>query len=230
MGCCAVTLHCKILLLKSSSLPSPTPKGCKVLLKPYSAKWPLSVGTEAQQALHPSAFPPKAHILGLSVPSGNAQWISEGLQLEIQALDTPTKPQGTKAKGQDYRCVQKLAAWQNCDNTGSLPCLQHQPPLRFEWGVGITPPLLTCCTACPPLHLTAQEQCCAVTNPKINFQRASDMWKVGQSPQRLPAWQPSDLPVNPSLQAKRSDSALSKPDLASLRNTLRKHGVFDGSI
>jgi len=107
VGCCAVTLRCNIPLLKSSYLPSLTPKGCKVLLKPYSAKCPLRGGTEAQQALHPSAFPPKAHILGLSVPSGNAQWISEGLQLEIQALDTPTKPQGTKAKGQDYRHVSR---------------------------------------------------------------------------------------------------------------------------
>lgn len=110
-------------------------------------------------------------------------------------------------------------------NTESFPCPKHQPPLQFEWAVGITPPL-TCCMACPPLHLTALQQCCAVTDPKINFQQATDMWKVGQSPERLLVWQPSDLPVNTSLQAKRCDFAHSKPDLTSLRNELRKHSVL----
>lgn len=56
------------------------------------------------------------------------------------------------------------------------------------------------------------------------------MWKVGQTPERLIVWHPSDLPVNTCLQAKRCDFALSKPDLTSLQNKLSKYSTFDGSI
>lgn len=56
------------------------------------------------------------------------------------------------------------------------------------------------------------------------------MWKVGQTPECLIVWHPSDLPVNACLQAKRCDFALSKPDLTSLQNKLSKYSMFDGSI
>lgn len=143
------------------------------------------------------------------------------------------KPRDKKPKGHFYRrCVQKLRVRQRQDKIyQALLVLNIGPSSILNGQVGPITLLLTSSVArgSVPRYSSAATLC--YLQPKNKLQAGSgDMRKVGQPRECLIVWQPSDLPANTSLQARRCDFALSKPDLTSLQSKQSKYSLFDCSI